>query len=226
MIRASVVFPLPGGPCRIIECGRSPSTARRRAEPGARRRSWPTNSSSERGRMRVASGASGDAGAGAAVPPPASSSPNSRCIEPVWSQRARRNTDDRRVRARAWACPGLARGRTSERRRARVRNQVAHHPRGTAGPDRDPARSVPPRGAVPGRHCRPSCSRPRAGARPIAARPTAARAGPRSARRLPGCRTSSAAAHVRSAPDDLECDLVQRAVGGQRVATGGGGHAA
>ncbi len=49
MIRASVVLPLPGGPWRIIECGRPSSIARRSADPGASSRSWPTNSSSVRG---------------------------------------------------------------------------------------------------------------------------------------------------------------------------------
>ncbi len=76
--RASVVLPLPGGPCRIIECGWPSSTARRSAEPGASSRSWPTNSASEVGRMRVASGAS--AGAAACVPAAGPGSPNSRSV--------------------------------------------------------------------------------------------------------------------------------------------------
>src|SRR5262249_47022188 len=57
IMRASVVFPLPGGPYRITDGRRSASIARRNSLPGARMCSWPTNSSSERGRMRVASGA-------------------------------------------------------------------------------------------------------------------------------------------------------------------------
>lgn len=57
MTRASVVFPLPGGPDKITEGKRSASMARRRSLPGPRMCSWPTNSFSARGRMRVASGA-------------------------------------------------------------------------------------------------------------------------------------------------------------------------
>ena len=57
MTRASVVLPLPGGPEKITEGKRSASMARRKSLPGPRICSWPTNSSSERGRMRVASGA-------------------------------------------------------------------------------------------------------------------------------------------------------------------------
>jgi len=57
MTRASVVFPLPGGPEKITDGKRSASMARRKSLPGPRMCSWPTNSSSERGRMRVASGA-------------------------------------------------------------------------------------------------------------------------------------------------------------------------
>ena len=57
IICASVVFPVPGGPERITEGNRSASIARRKSFPGARMCSWPTNSSSERGRMRAASGA-------------------------------------------------------------------------------------------------------------------------------------------------------------------------
>ena len=41
MIRASVVLPLPGGPCRIIEWRRPSSIARRSAEPGASSRCLP-----------------------------------------------------------------------------------------------------------------------------------------------------------------------------------------
>src|SRR5947209_88071 len=57
MIWASVVFPVPGGPERITDGKRSASIARRSNFPGPRICSWPTNSSSDRGRIRVASGA-------------------------------------------------------------------------------------------------------------------------------------------------------------------------
>src|SRR6266550_4414285 len=57
-IRASVVFPDPGGPYRIIECGRPSSMARRSAESGPRMCSCPTNWSSAAGRMRTGSGCS------------------------------------------------------------------------------------------------------------------------------------------------------------------------
>ena len=57
MTWARVVLPVPGGPEKITEGKRSASMARRRSLPGARICSWPTNSSSERGRIRVASGA-------------------------------------------------------------------------------------------------------------------------------------------------------------------------
>ena len=53
---ASVVFPLPGGPQKIIEPGTPRSIASRSGLPGASRCSCPTNSSSVRGRMRAASG--------------------------------------------------------------------------------------------------------------------------------------------------------------------------
>ncbi len=57
MMRASVVFPVPGGPQRMIDCRRSRSIASRSGRPGASSSSWPTNSSNVRGRMRSASGA-------------------------------------------------------------------------------------------------------------------------------------------------------------------------
>src|SRR4029453_13606590 len=57
MMRARVVFPLPGGPEKITDGKRSASIARRNSFPGPRMCSWPTNSSSKRGRIRVASGA-------------------------------------------------------------------------------------------------------------------------------------------------------------------------
>ena len=57
MTRASVVLPLPGGPEKITDGKRSASMARRKSFPGPRMCSWPTNSSRESGRIRVASGA-------------------------------------------------------------------------------------------------------------------------------------------------------------------------
>src|SRR5919204_565235 len=57
MMCASVVLPVPGGPDKITDGKRSASMARRSSFPGPRMCSWPTNSSSERGRRRVASGA-------------------------------------------------------------------------------------------------------------------------------------------------------------------------
>ena len=61
MIWASVVFPVPGGPEKMTDGNRSASIARRRSLPGARMCSCPTNSSSERGRIRLASGAAASA---------------------------------------------------------------------------------------------------------------------------------------------------------------------
>ena len=66
MIRASVVLPEPGGPQRTIDGSWSASIARRSTRPSPTRCSWPTNSSSERGRMRAASGACRSARARAA----------------------------------------------------------------------------------------------------------------------------------------------------------------
>src|SRR5439155_23986430 len=57
MMWARVVFPVPGGPDKITDGKRSASIARRSNFPGPRICSWPTNSSSDRGRIRVASGA-------------------------------------------------------------------------------------------------------------------------------------------------------------------------
>ena len=54
--RASVVLPVPGGPQRISECSWPFSSAWRSGLPGPSTCSWPTNSSSVRGRMRSASG--------------------------------------------------------------------------------------------------------------------------------------------------------------------------
>ncbi len=55
-MRASVVLPEPGGPWRIIECGCPVSIACLSVDPSASSCSWPTNSSSACGRMRVDSG--------------------------------------------------------------------------------------------------------------------------------------------------------------------------
>ena len=52
MISASVVFPVPGGPKRMIEEMRSASIARRSNFPGPRMCCWPAYSSSVRGRIR------------------------------------------------------------------------------------------------------------------------------------------------------------------------------
>ena len=56
MILARVVLPTPGGPQKIMELASSRSIWTRRGLPGPMRCSWPTNSSSVRGRMRSASG--------------------------------------------------------------------------------------------------------------------------------------------------------------------------
>ena len=56
MIRASVVFPDPGGPQKMTEKRRSSATARRRRLSAPRRWPCPTYSSRVRGRIRSASG--------------------------------------------------------------------------------------------------------------------------------------------------------------------------
>ena len=58
MILARVVFPEPGGPYRIAECGSPVSIAARSADPSPSRCSWPRSSSRERGRIRTGRGAS------------------------------------------------------------------------------------------------------------------------------------------------------------------------
>src|SRR5918999_2472988 len=73
--RASVVLPVPGGPYRIIECGRPSSIAVRSAEPRPSRWSCPTNSPSDAGRIRAARGRSA---AGTAVLAPAGESSRSK----------------------------------------------------------------------------------------------------------------------------------------------------
>ena len=55
--RAIVVLPVPGGPHRIIEASLPAATIRPIAPSGPVRCSWPTTSSSARGRSRSASGA-------------------------------------------------------------------------------------------------------------------------------------------------------------------------
>src|SRR5579871_377345 len=59
MIWASVDLPLPGGPQKITEVRRSCSIARRKSVPGPTTPSCPENSSSVRGRIRAAKGATG-----------------------------------------------------------------------------------------------------------------------------------------------------------------------
>ena len=63
MRNASVVFPEPGGPQKIIDPTLPFSMASRSVLPGASRCSCPTNSSSVRGRMRAASGCADAGGA-------------------------------------------------------------------------------------------------------------------------------------------------------------------
>ena len=57
MILARVVFPTPGGPCRIRLPTRSAAIARRSKRPSARIAFWPANSSSDVGLNRSAKGA-------------------------------------------------------------------------------------------------------------------------------------------------------------------------
>jgi hypothetical protein len=57
MTWASVVLPVPGGPQKIAEDKRSDSTSTRKGRPRPTSSSWPTMSSSDRGRSRAASGA-------------------------------------------------------------------------------------------------------------------------------------------------------------------------
>ena len=85
-IAAIVVFPVPGGPHSSSDMDWSPSTSCRSGEPGARSCSWPTSSSSVRGRMRTASGAAACAAELSA--PPAPSEVRRDCSGPVsksWS---------------------------------------------------------------------------------------------------------------------------------------------
>ncbi len=56
MTCAREVLPQPGGPWKISEPSRSAASSRRNSLSGPRKCSWPTNSSSVRGRMRAASG--------------------------------------------------------------------------------------------------------------------------------------------------------------------------
>ena len=59
MTLASEVFPDPGGPHKMRLVRRSVSIARRRSAPSPTMCPWPTNSSSDPGRMRSARGARG-----------------------------------------------------------------------------------------------------------------------------------------------------------------------
>ena len=54
--RAIVVLPTPGGPQRIMECGRRFSNATRSGAPGPKSFFWPMTSSKVCGRMRSAKG--------------------------------------------------------------------------------------------------------------------------------------------------------------------------
>ena len=60
MTCASEVFPVPAGPNKMTELNRSCSMAARSQLPGPTASFWPTTSSSERGRIRTASGATSD----------------------------------------------------------------------------------------------------------------------------------------------------------------------
>src|ERR687892_128724 len=53
---ASVVFPTPGGPQKIMDRSCFPSAILRKIRPGPVNCSWPTNSSKVFGRMRSANG--------------------------------------------------------------------------------------------------------------------------------------------------------------------------
>ena len=62
--RASVVLPVPGAPQRIKDgSAPPPASSRRRIRPSPTRCVWPTNSASERGRMRSARGTPSAGGA-------------------------------------------------------------------------------------------------------------------------------------------------------------------
>ena len=86
-IAAIVVLPVPGGPHSSSDMDWSPSTSWRSGEPGARSWSWPTSSSSVRGRIRTASGAAACA-AELSAPPPGPPEVRRECSGPVsksWS---------------------------------------------------------------------------------------------------------------------------------------------
>ena len=78
---ASVVLPVPGGPQRTALSGASPSTSRRIGAPGPSRCCCPTTSSSVRGRIRTASGATRSS---------AARSPASKRVSPSMRQTLRR----------------------------------------------------------------------------------------------------------------------------------------
>ena len=85
---ASVVFPTPGGPHRMIEVSRSRSICRRSGLPGPRICCWPAYSFSDSGRIRSASGLPRSAADRSGVssnklmPSPASASRPRRTIRP------------------------------------------------------------------------------------------------------------------------------------------------
>ena len=74
--RASVVFPVPGGPYRITDAAAPPSTNLRSGLPGASKWSCPTTSSSVIGRIRTASGAEADSRCSASCSACAANSPS------------------------------------------------------------------------------------------------------------------------------------------------------
>src|SRR5690606_4474458 len=67
--RASVVLPTPGGPQKIMECGRPDSKATGKGLPAPSRWRWPITSSMCRGRSRSASGAAGPGPVARSRPP-------------------------------------------------------------------------------------------------------------------------------------------------------------
>ncbi len=99
--RASVVLPVPGGPNRTIECARPDSSAARSAEPSPSRCSWPTKSSSVRGRMRAASGPSEGASDGRVSSGGSSGASNRRSTEGSMVGRRAGAAEDRPARVGA-----------------------------------------------------------------------------------------------------------------------------
>ena len=144
--RASVVLPVPGGPYRIIECGRPSSIAVRSAEPRPSRCSCPTNSPSDAGRIRAASGRSGAGTAGL----PAGLSPRGRRAAP-WADSGSARKPVSRLRCSARARPPRRSARCPRPRPARCRRARAR-----SGGRRPPARTrrPRPRAAAPVRRAR------------------------------------------------------------------------